>query len=179
LNPLFEQRTSDLFIGMFDRTVADLKEKITALESSIAPTHYRMMLQGFLHGLDTGLMNVLVYLPESKPIKRKRLLILLQFFQDVLNDVKEHILGLGGADLPEAEFKRLTPLCHYMIAQLGRDPAPMIRDDPREANITLALCNYLLIGAATDNSAAQKWTKENRPRYARRLFSPSFDARLE
>jgi hypothetical protein len=178
LNPLFEQRGSDLFINLFDTTVADLNAKIDALESAISRANIRMMMQGFLHGLDTGLMNVLMYLGNAEPIKHGRLVTLLQFFEDVLNDVKNHIEALGLEEFNDATFKDFTPLCHYMLSHLETDPKTMIDDDPREANITLAMCNYLLIASATENSSAVKWTKENRGRYAKRTFDMSFNPRL-
>jgi hypothetical protein len=178
LNPLFEQRQSDLFVDLFDKTVADLKLRIDALHSTIATAHHRMMMQGFLHGLDTGLMNVLVFLPEAKPIKRERLLTLLQFFQDVLNDVKEHILERGLEEFTDAVFREFTPLCHYMVANLNGNLTRMMEDDPRDANITLAMCNYLIIASATENRDASKWTKDNRLRYTNRSFLPSFHPRL-
>jgi hypothetical protein len=178
LNPLFEQRQSDLFVELFDKTVADVKTRLCALESTIARPQLRGMLQGFLHGLDTGLMNVLVFLPEARPIKRTRLSTLLRFFDDLLNDVKEYIVGLELDEFTDELFNEFTPLCHYIIAGLERDPIELIKLDPQESNLTLAMCNYLIIASAMENRDAVKWTKENRLRYTYRKFEPSFNPKL-
>jgi hypothetical protein len=123
-------------------------------------------------------MNVLVFLPEARPIKRKRLITLLRFFEDLLNDVKEYIVGLELDEFTDELFNEFTPLCHYIMAGLERDPIELIRRDPQESNITLAMCNYLIIASAVDNHDAVKWTKENRLRYTHRKFEPSFNPRL-
>jgi hypothetical protein len=137
-----------------------------------------MMLEGFLHGLDAGLMNVLVYLPDARPIKRKRLITLVQFFEDVLNDAKEHIFGLGLDEFTDELFKEFTPLCDFMITGMARDPLELIRYCPQDATLPLAMCSYLLLASAVDNHDAVKWTKENRLKFTYRTFDTSFNPKL-
>jgi hypothetical protein len=178
LNPLFERRRSDLFVQLFDKTVDFLKIKIDALERSIAGPNYRLMLHGFLHGLDTGLMNVVVSLGDARPIKRKRFVTLLQFFQDVLNDIKEYIIQKGSAEFTDVMFAEGTPLTLYLIDAINADFRKLIEDDPRDANLTLGMLNYYIIAAHTDNTVATKWANDQRPRYVGRKFYVSMKPRL-
>jgi hypothetical protein len=179
LNPLFEQRMSDLFAELFDKTVNFLKQKIDALEKVSARPYYPIMLQGLLHGLDTGLINILVTLREARPIKHKRLLTLMHFFQDVLNDVKEHIIQSGFTEFTDQMFIECAPLTNYMIRNLERDPVQLIADTPGETNMTLALCNYFIIASRVDDGGVvRKWAKEQRPLYSYRTFNLSLNPQL-
>jgi hypothetical protein len=132
INPEFECRQSDGFVVLVEKMKVELKLQLDAVVSAIASPQKRMILQGFLHGLDTGLMNILLYIRESRPIKRKRLMTLVQFFEDLLNYVNEYIFM-------EELFNEFTTFSDYIMAGMMRDPVELIRTDPHEENLTMAM----------------------------------------
>jgi hypothetical protein len=179
LNPDFTQRTSQIFIELYDRTVNIFKTKIDELDESIGPVFYTHMLQGLFHGLDTGLMNLLIQGAESSPIKFRRLVVILEFFQDVLTDVKEHAMSKKDAMFTEQLFVEFTPFTQYMFKHLRDDPMTLANDDPRQANIMVSMCIFLIVSSQfEDNKKAAAWTKETKHHYVNCTFVPTLDPKM-
>lgn len=173
LNPLFMKKQSDLFNDMFGNTTSFLKGKIDSLNGNICAPYYHMMLAGLFSGLDAGLMNILVDRPDRKDIiKLKRLMPVVEFIRDVLDEVKDYALSEAEIEITQDLLDRATPYSQFVFEHMKDNPMNLARDDPRAANYMISLCTYIIVSAHNKNKDAIKWARDNKQLHRTRVFIP-------
>jgi hypothetical protein len=171
LNQDFALPPGGMYIELFDNTANLLKTRIGELQELMARLRCGSMLKWFLYGLDTSLMSLIV-LRGAKPVKRTRLVPLLHFFEDVLNEVNEHLIERGFDGFAKEMW---APSTYDMIASIDGEAGPPIESDCREADVTSAICNDRLTAPQNGNQIAAKWAKGQRRRSVNRSLCHSIN----
>ncbi|KAH0786483.1 hypothetical protein GPJ56_009554 [Histomonas meleagridis] len=128
------------------------------------------MIKGFLNGIDSGLMNLLLF-TENDPIKYKRLIPIYQFIDDILNDIFEYLTNnFEGVDendeFDEKKFAELTPYCNFFIANIKKDPFELINEEENEGGkFFQSLSRFIIISSYTHDAKLKNWAHVNRIRF--------------
>lgn len=170
LNPNFEDRSSELFIQLFDQTIAYVKPYFESLKTNVCHAFYKKLLRAFIHGVEIGLLNLML---DDPPIKHKRLIVIIQFVQDIIKDLFEFI-STGDREITKDEFCSYTPFATFLFQNDGKPIKELIKMDPGVSNVQQSMCVYILIGSQESyDKAAKKWVKEEGIRFSKRKFVPS------
>ena len=168
LRPEFLQRSSSFYADLFDTTTDFLKSKAVLLTGNINPAFQNKMLDGFVRGLDAGLMSLLLV---KEPIKNKRLIPLMEFVQD--------ILALIFTELEDQKLK-MAPDKYVKAAWRSRLILDFMRKPPAEVLAALeadssgerGLAMYIIVRSFSNEKECVKYVKDNDFRFMSTSFRP-------
>jgi len=167
----FLVRSSDFFISVYDNTLNVLKKKVTALQGNINQFMYPKMLEAFVHGLDSGLMNLFILTKDNSPIKYKRLLPMMQFIQDIHADLFDYLQTLPNKVSPDS-YSKYSWRSKMILTIMDRNPEEIIQIADSNNDILKGVCYFILLRSFTEYKRAVQWCDENGPRFMNRKFRP-------
>jgi len=165
LHPSFENRRSDFFIQLYDDILNRLKFRIDTIQGTIIAPFRLRMFESIITGFDIGFMNLYLLSPENEPIKHKRILPLLQFSLDVMNDLYQYTQTIHSS-ISESFFVQYSWRIRYFLDHIAKRVGELIQiestiDDPQKG-----LCLYLIIRSHTADRQAIQWSESNQQRYS-------------
>ncbi|EAX95757.1 hypothetical protein TVAG_105160 [Trichomonas vaginalis G3] len=86
LHPEFDSRSSSFFNDLFNKCTDFIKIRADQLTNHVNKENMIPMLSAFFRGMDAGLMNILL---AGEPIKHKRVVVIMNFIQDLLASLFE------------------------------------------------------------------------------------------
>jgi len=169
LHPEFTSRTSAYFNDLFESTMDFINSRASALRDHINKGSLKLMVKGFISGLDAGLMNTMIN--EEEPIKHKRIAVILDFIKDVQAAMFEKMNS--ELNVVSREYVEWAWRSRLALDNIDRSPAELLAmASNHTGSEQKSLVYYILIRSHTNDKNCVKWVEENGVRFLCSRFSP-------
>ena len=174
LNPEFFESRSKIYAQIFDSILKYLNARIDEINSTTCISYYMPMIQCFLFGLDSGMMNLLNIGKEDDYIKHKRLIPILNFMHDIYTEVFNHIIKTCTQEKIEFDtLKAFTPYSTFVLRHINEEPDTLLAEAQTITDPNLSLAIFILIASKyNDVKRVREYVNANKTRMIGKKFYP-------